>query len=112
MNESDPRKEGLKCGLRQLTDDQLQRVIDYPGEMVLDEFNYHDGKYCPLAVGVGLDEWMTEPSHEKVFHFLRMLGYSVNNTRGIKGSFYTTERKRDLLIAANEVLRERSDVEL
>jgi hypothetical protein len=35
----------------------------------------------------------------------------VNNTRGLKGDFYTTERKRDLLIAANEILRERSDDE-
>lgn len=28
----DPRKTGLKNGLRQLTVEQLQCVIDYPGE--------------------------------------------------------------------------------
>ena len=109
MSNIDLRKEGLKRGLRQLTDDQLQRVLTYDQEMVLDEFNYHDGKFCPLAVGVGLDQWLENPSHEKVFHYLSALGYSVNNTKGLKGDFYTTERKRDLLIAAREVLDERKN---
>lgn len=101
----DLRKEGLKQGLRQLNREQIQRVIDYPGEMVLDEFNYQDGKFCPLAVGLGLDA-MDDPSHEKVFGLLTELGYSVYNTRGVPGEFYTTQRKRDLLVAAREVLAE------
>jgi hypothetical protein len=104
----DPRKTGLKNGLRQLTIERLQRVIDYPGEMVLDTFNYQDGKFCPLAVALELDK-MPEPSHEKVFQALTDLGYSVYNTRGIAGDFYTEHRKEDLLEAAKEVLQEKEN---
>lgn len=108
MNE-DPRKAGLKNGLRQLTVEQLQRVIDYPGEMVLDTYNYEDGKFCPLAVALELDKQITDPSHEKVFQVLTDLGYKVYNTRGVAGKFYTEDRKRDLLVATREVLREKTE---
>lgn len=108
-NVEDPRKTGLKNGLRQLTIIQLQRVIDYEGEMVLDTYNYEDGKFCALAIGIGLDAKMVEPSHEKVFEMLTNLGYSVYNTRGIAGKFYTNDRLKDLLEAANEVLQEKKN---
>ena len=103
----DPRRTGLKAGLRQLTAAQLRRVIDYPGEMFLDEVNYVDGKFCPLAVGLSLGEEIVEPTHEKVFARLTELGYVVYNTFGVTGSFYTTERARDLMAAAREVLSEK-----
>lgn len=103
----DPRKTGLKNGLRQLTVEQLQRVIDYPNEMVLDNFNYQDGKFCPLAVALELDKTMENPSHDTVFQHLTSLGYTVYNTRGIIGEFYTDNRKEDLLTAAQEVLQEK-----
>lgn len=103
----DPRKIGLKTGLAQLTIDQLKRVINYKGEMVLDEFNYKDNCFCPLAIGVGLDKTITEPSHNKVYNSLTSLGYKVYNTRGIEGKFYTDNRKEDLLLATNEVLQEK-----
>lgn len=106
----DPRKTGLKNGLRQLTVDQLQKVIDYPGEMVLDTYNYQDGCFCPLAIALDLDKKIKEPTHEKVFLTLTELGYKVYNTRGIKGDFYTNNRKDDLLIAAKEVLKEKQNV--
>jgi hypothetical protein len=102
----DPRKTGLKNGLRQLTAEQLQFVLDWPEEMVLDTYNYVDGKFCPLAVGAGLAN-MPEPSHEKVFERLVELGYKVYNTRGISGEFYTSDRKADLLQATKEVLAEK-----
>ncbi len=103
----DPRKTGLKNGLRQLTNEQLQNLWYYPDEMVLDSFNYEDGKFCPLAVALDLDKIIVEPTHNIVFDFLTKLGFKVYNTRGIKGEFYTTERKRDLEIAVGEVLKER-----
>lgn len=108
----DPRKTGLKNGLRQLTAAQLQRVIEYPGEMVLDTYNYHEGKFCPLAIGAGLDYKMNgEITNDRVIGFLLLLGYKVFNTRGIVGEFYTTNRKEDLLEAAKEVLLEKQNVE-
>jgi hypothetical protein len=105
----DPRKTGLKNGLRQLTIEQLQRVLNYPNEMVLDEYNYEDGKFCPLAVALELDKKMTEPTHEKVFRSLTEMGYRVYNTRGISGEYYTQHRKEDLLEAAKEVLEEKME---
>lgn len=105
----DPRKTGLKNGLRQLTTEQIKKVIEYPGEMVLDEYNYHDGKFCALAIALDLDKTIENPSHEKVFDRLIGLGYSVYNTRGIKGEFYTDNRLADLLEAAREVLEEKEN---
>jgi hypothetical protein len=105
----DPRKTGLKNGLRQLTVEQLKRVIEYPGEMVLDTYNYEDGKFCALAVALELDKTMVDPTHDKVFAELTARGYKVYNTRGIEGDFYTKERLNDLLTAAKEVLEEKED---
>lgn len=104
----DPRKTGLKDGLRQLTIEQLERVINYPGEMVLDSYNYEDGKFCALAVALELDKTMIAPTHEKVFETLTGMGYKVYNTRGIPGEFYTNNRLEDLLEAAKEVLQEKT----
>lgn len=106
LYKEDPRKVGLKAGLRQLNVEQLNKVIDYEGEMVLDSFNYSSGKFCPLAVGLGL-EVMENPTHEKVFNKLIDLGFKVYNTRGIVGEFYTKNRKEDLIIAAKEVIEEK-----
>ncbi len=103
----DPRKTGLKDGLHQLTVKQLRRVIDYPGEMVLDTYNYEHGNFCALAIGVGLDSTISNPTHEIVYDTLVTMGYKVYNTRGIKGEYYTTNRKEDLLMAAEEVLFEK-----
>ena len=102
----DPRKTGLKRGLRQLTKLQLENLLAYGGPMILDDCNYKDGVFCPLAIGVGLDK-MKNPTNKKVIEALESKGYSVYNTRGIKGTFYTDNRRRDLLIALMEVLQEK-----
>lgn len=107
--DEDPRKIGLKNGLRQLTIEQLERVINYPGEMVLDTYNYEDGKFCPLAVALELDKIIIEPTHNKVFQTLTDMGYKIYNTRGIAGSFYTDNRREDLLQVAKEVLYEKQE---
>lgn len=114
----DPRKTGLKNGLRQLTRNQLKRVLMYAvygGELVLDTYSYHDGHFCPLAIGLEFDRhpptsWGPDgPTHEKVFTELTSLGYKVYNTRGVTGEFYQhPNRERDLIEAACEVLEERS----
>lgn len=105
----DPRKTGLKNGLRQLTVQEIRCVIDWPHDMVLDTYNYEDGKYCPLAVGIGLPATMENPTHEKVFSELTARGYKVYNTKGIVGTFYTNNRKKDLFEAAHEVLSEKQN---
>ncbi len=105
----DPRKVGLKNGLRQLTNEEIQRVLDYKGEMVLDTHNYHEGKFCPLAVAVDLPNKPPDYpwTNDYVVDVLEKMGFTVFNTRGLKGEFYTTNRKADLITAAKEVLEER-----
>ena len=105
----DLRKTGLKNGLRQLTIEQLERVLNYPGEMVLDSYNYQDGKFCALAIALELDQTMSNPTHEKVYDKLVSMNYSVYNTRGIEGKFYTNNRLEDLLEAIKEVLQEKKN---
>lgn len=108
----DPRKSGLKRGLRQLTTEQLQRVIDYPGEMVLDTYNYSEGKFCPLAIALELDKTIANASHDIVFKTIDDMGYKIYNTRGIQGEFYTTNRKEDLLEAVREVLEDKHNEDI
>ncbi|MCC6425680.1 MAG: NUDIX hydrolase [Phycisphaerales bacterium] len=104
-----PRKTGLKNGLRQLTTAQLHRVLSWPHPMVTDTYNYDNGCYCPLAIGAEIDKRanLRTATHDVVFCELQAMGFKVNNTRGIKGDFYTTERERDLKIALQEVILER-----
>jgi len=76
--------------------------------MVLDSCNFEGGKFCALTIGVGLDTWMQEPTHDKVLE-CSPLGYKVYNTRGIKGEFYTSNRLEDLLAAARKALEEKKN---
>ena len=104
----DPRKTALKNGLRQLTIEGLRRVINYTGEMVLDDANYVDGKFCPLAIASGLDLWPGLRTNSQVRNTLTgVCGLKIDNTRNINGKFYTTDRKIDLITAAKEVLSEK-----
>lgn len=104
----DARKTGLKNGLRQLTAEQLRKVLAWPYPMVLDTCNYEDGKFCPLAVALDIQSMVADPTHEKVFDLLVSMGYKVYNTRGIEGDFYTTNRHADLIEATKEVLDEKT----
>ena len=103
----DPRKTGLKNGLRQLNLEQLWRVWNHNGPMCLDTFNYEDGKFCPLAVALDLPSQIENPTHEKVYNKLVHLGYTVYNTRGIPGNFYTNNRLPDLIECVQEVINEK-----
>lgn len=106
----DRRKTGLKTGIRQLSSKQIIRTLEVPeGQMALDHGNFVGGCYCPLAIGVGLDkcEWHTKPTNDSVSAVLHIMGFKVNNTRGIPGNFYRDNRLNDYRTAAKEVLRER-----
>lgn len=103
----DPRKTALKNGLRQLSIDELQEVLEYPGEMVLDHCNYKDGMFCPLAVAKDIHKTMQNPTDIEVTLELKSMGLKIYNTRGIKGSFYTENRREDLFIAIKEVIKEK-----
>lgn len=106
---TDARREGLLRGLRQLTREQLKRVLETPRDsLCLDEYNYHQGCFCPLAAAVGLPEWIREPTQEKVQAILALGGLSILNTRGLEGSYYQhPNRYEDLREAVFDVLIEK-----
>ena len=112
----DPRKTALKEGLRQLRPHELWRLVEWidgGGAVLLDRdedgnANYNGQAYCPLAIAVRMHEGVPYESDESVYKILSSwFGFKVYNTRGVAGEFYTTERRRDLMIALREVLREK-----
>lgn len=103
----DLRKRGLKQGLRQLTNIEIIRLLNYEGEIILDDYNYHNDQFCPLAIALDLHTAMTDPTDQKVKDYLHEQGYKIFNTRGIKGNYYTGNRLEDLLTTAHEILHER-----
>lgn len=108
----DKRKTALKSGLRQLTYEQLLRVACFDGQMLLDKFNYDNGKFCPLAIGIGMDRWCRRPSQENVYAILTLAGFKANNTWDVEGEFFTTDRQRDFRIALDEVMQEKLEEKL
>lgn len=102
----DDRKTAIKNGLRQLSPENLRRLLAYDKEMVLDHYNYSNGKFCPLSVALGLNELCVKWTNEKMQSVILALGYKISNTRGIKGAFYTENRLADLKVACEEVLAE------
>lgn len=103
----DERKTGILNGLRQLSIEQLERIKRFKGAMCYDKFNYKDGMFCPLAIGLGLDQIVKEPTQEKVYAIMALAGFSINNTWGKQGQFYTNSRDTDLRSAVEEVLTEK-----
>lgn len=103
----DKRKMALLNGLRQLTIDQLRRVESWKGTILTDRFNYHEGCWCPLAIGLGLPEFVKNPTQEKVYSIMALAGYKINNTWGVEGYFYTNNRDIDLRSALQEVILEK-----
>lgn len=91
-----------------LTPAGLQRILDKSDLLLFDNFNYHDGKFCPLALAFGCDT-MPEASQESVWAYLATVIHPepVNVLRGVPGLFYhgtDEERKRDLLTLVKELL--------
>ena len=103
----DLRKTALKNGLRQLTIDQLRRVANYNGIIACDYGNYVDGRFCAIAIGLGLDQTMTEPTNDKVRADLIARGLKIDNLKGVPGTFYTKDRRADLDRAVAEVIHEK-----
>ena len=116
----DARKEALKEGLRQLKPAHIERLISHIKEgkpLLLDRdeegnANYSNGTLCPLAVAIEVEDFLyvfDKPmNNENVAWFLEdVCKFKIYNTRGISGEFYTTNRREDLLLAAEEVLQEK-----
>lgn len=106
----DRRFDIMKERLGELTHEELECLHEgiIEGKVCYDDFNYdvRAGKFCPLAVAIGLDK-MKDPSDLKVWEELYKRFKPVNVLKGVPGNFYhgnTEERESDLLGLVN-VLR-------
>lgn len=95
-----------------LTFEQLLRILDYDNEFLLDDCNYRDGKFCPLAVAFNLHETVSNPSDDIIRDEIVRIGnaqipdFAINPTKGIQGTFYTTNRRDDLMeLVTTEIAR-------
>lgn len=102
----DQRFDLIKERLSQLSKVELQRIVDNIDDVCLDEFNYdaQNHRFCPLAMGMGLNA-ITAPTDDSIKRLIGMRFHPVNVIKGVKGAFYTVNRKEDLLYLCNILLK-------
>lgn len=85
------------------------RIRNNVDKVCFDTFNYdaRTKKFCPLAIGLGLDNTIPNPSNENVSRVIGRFFQPVNALKGVKGTFYTANRKEDLLAVCDEVINGR-----
>jgi hypothetical protein len=101
----DLRYETIKERLSQLTKAEIQRIVDNIDQVCLDEFNYdaQNNSFCPLAMGMGLNA-IQAPTDTLIKQEIAKRFFPVNALKGVKGTFYTTNRKADLLNLCQSLL--------
>lgn len=97
----DPRWKAMSKRLFEFCPAALTRLWNAleRDEVCLDTFNYDNEtqKFCPLAIMVGLPEKLPIPSDVLVELELSKLFNPVNILKGTPGTFYTTNRREDLM---------------
>lgn len=66
----------------------LDKLLD--NTVCLDTLNYNEveNTYCPLALGLGLDTTIQEPTNDKVFAEISKFFQPVNVLKNTPGTFY------------------------
>jgi hypothetical protein len=117
---TDARCIALAAGLRQLSQEELERLhealVSDPESVVVDSCNFdvEAGAWCPLAVGLNVpelaaerDDLVTDADGKR---FILEVGrarhgdFSLNPVSGIAGDFYTADRHADLLLLTRHML--------
>lgn len=117
----DPRYAALRRGLAQLTNEELQRILDTPDDqMIFDGGNYDPitDRYCPMAVALEVPEYIERfdliPNQYRVDRMIGGLGtidrpnFAYNQMHGTPGNFYRDDRPADLRRVIADILAERS----
>jgi len=104
----DKRRITLKTSLSILSNEQLWQILNTPkDQMVYDGANYSDGKFCPLAVGLGLTSAVDDADCVR-----QIQSFGIKNPRnmhGVPGDFYRQDRHKDLITVVQELLSERQE---
>jgi nicotinamide riboside kinase len=110
--EMDRRYQIMKGRLESLTVDQLRRLIEYPGEIVCDTYNYDGENFCALAIAFEVPKLLegqvltNDVVRSKIIEIgsSQIPGFIIDPTKGVAGDFYTVDRRADLIGLAREVL--------
>lgn len=96
---NDARYRAIYDRLSKLTEEQLQLIIDNIDRVCFDTYNFDEANktFCPLAIAHGLHEGLLNPTDQWVQEILSLYYTPVNVLKGVPGSFYTTNRRTDLL---------------
>lgn len=106
----DHRYDLMRDRLAELRKDQIQQIIDHIDIVLFDQYNYHEGKFCPMGVALRCHE-LPNPSDESVKEMIARRFVPTNMLKGVDGAFYhgtDEERKADLLELCHELFREKS----
>ncbi len=105
----DHRYDLMRERLSQLRSDQLLQIVDNIDIVLFDEYNYYDGRFCPMGVALRCHE-LPNPTDLSVKEMIGKRFTPTNMLKGVTGEFYhgtDEERRRDLLALCNELLQEK-----
>jgi len=102
----DNRKQIFLDRLNTLSVQEIQRIKDNIDIICFDTLNYNaeENTFCPLAVAMNLHKSIGNPTDEKIQSEIGKRFQPVNALKGVKGTFYTSDRKKDLLEVCDEVI--------
>lgn len=106
----DLRYRVMRERLETLNAEQLRSIVDNIGIVLFDTHNYHDGKFCPMAVGLGCHKLEGKITEARVQSRIAESYLPINILKGVSGEFYhgsDDERKADLLLLCKQILDER-----
>lgn len=101
----DKRYELIKQRLSLLSKEEIQRIVDNIDQVCFDELNYdaQNNTFCPLAMGMALNS-IQAPTDDLIKEHISRRFSPVNVLKGVKGTFYTDNRKADLLNLCQSLL--------
>ncbi len=99
----------MKERFQTLSNEQLTEIENNIDITLFDEYNYNNGKFCPIGIALGCHN-IENPTQEIVKEKISERYTPANMIKGIRGKFYhgtDEERREDLLNLIKEVLNER-----
>lgn len=105
--EKDLRYILCKTRLESMSSVELNRIVTRTEKMLFDTFNFNEGKFCPIAIGMNLHELIDNPTDENVKKGISERFSPTNIFKGTPGRFYTTNRKDDIVNLCKEIIGKR-----
>jgi len=107
--QEDKRYTAVRERFESCSDEELQRIIDDQDKLCLDTFNYDlsEKTFCPIALAMNLHNEIKSPTDDLIKEEIGKRFTPTNILKGVDGSFYTSNRKKDILTLCKEILNKR-----